>query len=318
VRIASAAYAFPAASRTLTELAAVGALESDPALLANFGFEHVRVADLESPYDMARTAAGAVLARVAVDPESVGLVVYGGTPAPLAYEAGPGSAASAAALRTTERFKYPGARLHHELGLVNATMIGVDQLACTTLFAAVRVARALCIAEGIDRALCVSAEFTPAEAYREAIYNCTSDAACAVLVERGGGPNRIVAAHTVTKGYYWDCDALRDEIVASYFPTARHVMLRTIEDAGWRPEDVDWVIPHNVSRRSWEVLLGLVRLPNARLWDVNIARDGHTLAGDNFINLADALESGRIARGERVLLFAYGYGAHWTALAMEA
>jgi 3-oxoacyl-[acyl-carrier-protein] synthase-3 len=318
VRIATAAYAFPAGSRTLAELAAVGALESDPALLANFGFERVRVADVESPYGMARSAADAVLERAGVDPESVGLLVYGGTPAPLAYEAGSAPAVSGVSLRTTGRFKYPGARLHHELGLVNATMIGVDQLACTTLFAAVRVARALCVAEGIERALCVSAEFTPADAYREAIYNCTSDAACAVLVERGAGPNRIVAAHTVTKGYYWDCDALRDEIVASYFPTARHVMLRTIDNAGWRPEDVDWVIPHNVSRRSWEVLLGLVHLPNARLWDANIARDGHTLAGDNFINLTDALESGRIAPGERVLLFAYGYGAHWTALAMEA
>src|SRR5690606_38059701 len=82
VRIASAAYAFPAASRTLRELAAVGALESDPALLANFGFERVRVACQETPYDMARSAAGAVLARAGVEPESVGLVVYGGTPAP--------------------------------------------------------------------------------------------------------------------------------------------------------------------------------------------------------------------------------------------
>lgn len=128
----------------------------------------------------------------------------------------------------------------------------------------------------------------------------------------------MVAGRTVTKGYYWDCDALRNEIVASYFPTARHVILRTLEDAGWRVDDVDWVIPHNVSRRSWDVLLGLLRLPNARIWDGNIARDGHTLAGDNFINLADALDSGRIEPRAKVLLFAYGYGAHWTALALEA
>jgi 3-oxoacyl-[acyl-carrier-protein] synthase-3 len=318
VRVATTAYAFPAASRTLPELAAAGALESDPALLAAFGFERVRAAVEESPYALARRAAGAVLAGAEIEPESIGLLVYGGTPAPLAYEAGAGSAAAAAGLRTTQRFHYPGARLHHELGLVNATLIGVDQLACTTLFAAVRVARALCVAESLDRALCVSAEFSPPEAGREAIYNCTSDAACAVLVERGTGPNRIVAARTVTKGYYWDCEARRDEIVASYFPTARHVILRTLEDAGWRPGDVDWVIPHNVSRRSWEVLLGLTQLPNAQLWDENIARDGHTLAGDNFINLADALESGRIAPGAKVLLFAYGYGAHWTAIALEA
>jgi 3-oxoacyl-[acyl-carrier-protein] synthase III len=318
VRIAGAAYAFPAVSRSLPELAAAGVLESDPALLSAFGFERVRAAEEESPYELAARAATTVLDGAGVPADSVDLLVYGGTPGPLAYEAGAGSAAGAARLRTTDRFLFPGARLHHELGLVNATLVGVDQLACTTLFAAVRVARALCVAEKLDRALCVSAEFSPAEAGREAIYNCTSDAACAVLVERGAGANRVVAARTVTKGYYWDCETRRDEIVASYFPTARHVILRTLDDAGWRTSDVDWVIPHNVSRRSWDVLLGLVGTSNARFWDENIARDGHTLAGDNFINLADALESGRIEAGAKVLLFAYGYGAHWTALALEA
>ena len=59
-------------------------------------------------------------------------------------------------------------------------------------------------------------------------------------------------------------------------------------------------------------------LHGARLWDDNIARIGHTLAGDNFINLADALERGDVVHGQKLLLFSYGYGAHWTALAVEA
>jgi 3-oxoacyl-[acyl-carrier-protein] synthase-3 len=164
----------------------------------------------------------------------------------------------------------------------------------------------------------VSSEFFPANAGREAIFNCTSDAACAVLVERNGLRNRLVSATTVTKGYYWDVDSLRDEIVASYFPTARHVLHRTIADAGWEPSDVDWVIPHNVSMRSWEILSGLVRLPRARLFTQNIVRHGHTLAGDNFINYRDALDGGCIESGQRVVLFSYGFGAHWTGIAVEA
>jgi 3-oxoacyl-[acyl-carrier-protein] synthase III len=78
------------------------------------------------------------------------------------------------------------------------------------------------------------------------------------------------------------------------------------------------VIPHNVSLRSWDILLALTGLGGARIWSQNLARDGHTLAGDNFINLCDALESGAVAEGDRLLLFSYGYGAHWTALALEA
>ena len=111
---------------------------------------------------------------------------------------------------------------------------------------------------------------------------------------------------------------MRNEIVASYFPTARHVMAEATRRAGWLPGDVTWVIPHNVSRRSWDILLPLAGLPKARLWSHNIARDGHTLAGDNFINLRDALDGGDVRPGERLLLFSYGFGAHWTALAVEA
>ena len=81
---------------------------------------------------------------------------------------------------------------------------------------------------------------------------------------------------------------------------------------------MDWVIPHNVSERSWDVLMGLLELPRAKVWTTNISRLGHTLAGDNFINLADAQLAGDVVPGDKLVLFSYGYGAHWTAMAVEA
>jgi 3-oxoacyl-[acyl-carrier-protein] synthase-3 len=316
--IGGISYAFPSTARTVRELAAAGLLQSEAHLLEEFGFGSVHVGVEETPYDLAFAAASELLRERGVDPESVGLLVYGGPPGITAFSAVPTPGQAAASVRGTERFHYPATRLQWELGLENATVLGVEQMACTTLFGAVRVARALCLAEGIERALCVMSEFHPAEAGREAIYNCTSDAACAVLVEREGERNRLVASTQVTKGYYWNADALRNEVVAGYFPTAKHVMERTLKEAGWRAEEVDWVIPHNVSLRSWRILLGLVRLPNARLWDRNVALRGHTLAGDNFVNLSDALRGGEVEPGQKLLLFSYGYGAHWTALAVEA
>lgn len=318
VGLSALSYAFPRRSATLEELAAQGQLASSPALLRRFGFEHSRVAEEESAYDLGLAAARSLLQRERIDPESIELLVHGGC-APGAFAAPRNAAeAGAAALASSDRFKYPGTRMQSELGLSRASVLGLSQLACTSLFGAVRVARALCEAEGLQRALCVTSELVPVEAGREALWNCTSDAGCAVLVESGAARRRIVAQAQVTKGFYWDCEAGRDELVASYFPTARHVIEETLERAGWRPEDVDWVIPHNVSLRSWQILLGLLRLPRARLYTKNLARDGHTLAGDNFINLADACAEGAVRDGERLLLFSYGYGAHWTALAVEA
>jgi len=316
--IGGIAYAFPAGSRSVGELARDNQLASSAETLESFGFDRVHVGVDETPYDLALTAARSLLEQNDIDPQSIGLLIYGGTPASMAFADATGSVDAATRLCTMSRFKYPSTRLQYDLDLANAWTFAVDQLACTTLLGAARIARALCLAEGIDRALCVSSEFFPVNAGREAIFNCTSDAACAVLIERDGPRNRLVSATNVTKGYYWDVETMRDEIVASYFPTARHVMLRTIADAGWDPGDVDWIIPHNVSMRSWEILSGLVRLPRARLFSQNISRHGHTLAGDNFINYRDALDGGCIEPGHKVVLFSYGFGAHWTGIAVEA
>jgi 3-oxoacyl-[acyl-carrier-protein] synthase-3 len=316
--IGGISYAFPAACRSVRELGARRQLTSAVGTLESFGFGSVHVAEQETPYDLALTAARRVLEENEIDPQSIGLLIYGGTPGSMSFADPAGSAAAAAGLCTMSRFNYPSSRLQYDLDLTNAWTFAVDQLACTTLLCAARVARSLCLTEGIERALCVSSEFFPASAGREAIFNCTSDAACAVLIERNGARNRLVSATTVTKGYYWDVDSRRDEIVASYFPTARHVMLRAIADAGWEPGDVDWIIPHNVSARSWEILASLVRLPRARLFTDNIARHGHTLAGDNFINYRDAVDGGCVEPGQKVLLFSYGFGAHWTGVAVEA
>ena len=318
VSIRSIGYAFPAASPSVRELAAAGQLQSEPELLEGFGFGRIHAAVHESPFELAALAAGRALDRAGVDPASIDVLIHGGIDGATAFGAAPEASASLAAHRTTARFRYPATRLQHELGLERAQAIGVGQLACTTLFGAVRVARALILAEGATRVLCVAADFFPADAGREAIWNLTSDAAVAVLIERGGERCALRGAAHVTKGYYWDPDALRQEMVAAYFPTSKHVIERTVASAGWTPSSVDWVMPHNVGERSWRILSSLAGLGGARIWTDNIARDGHTLAGDNFINLADALASRAVRRGQKLLLFSYGYGAHWTALALEA
>lgn len=311
-------YLFPATSQSVEELESSGQLESNAELLRRFGFGRVHVATTESPFELALQVGQRLLSEERIDPDSVDLFIAGGLPSELAFDPAHGAWDTGRAVRTTARFKYPGTRLAYELGLVNASVFGVGQLACTTLFAALRVARALCIAGDARRVLCINAEFFPPDAGRETLFNCTSDAAVAVLVDAGGEGLRLRGSSHISKGYYWDGDAMRNEIVASYFPSSRHAVQQAIAQAGWEPGDVDWIIPHNVSRRSWDVLVGLLKLPRARLWADNIERNGHTLAGDNFINLVDAIEQGDVVPGQRLLLFSYGYGAHWTALAVEA
>ena len=78
------AYAVPAVSRSVRELALAGALESDAGLLEGFGFARVHVACAESPYDLAHASASQLLTEQDIDPASIGLLVYGGTPSAIA------------------------------------------------------------------------------------------------------------------------------------------------------------------------------------------------------------------------------------------
>jgi 3-oxoacyl-[acyl-carrier-protein] synthase III len=86
------------------------------------------------------SAAKKLLEEAKVDPESVGLLIYGGTPGSMAFAPSERAESAAAGLCTMSRFKYPSTRLQYDLDLPNASTFALDQLACTTLLAAVRIA----------------------------------------------------------------------------------------------------------------------------------------------------------------------------------
>jgi 3-oxoacyl-[acyl-carrier-protein] synthase III len=307
VHIAAIEYALPGTALTLEQLAAAGRLTSAPAALRSFGFDRAWVADAEGSR-LAERACRRLLENTTADPASIDVLLYAGaTPAAHASRAG-----------LLGGFSYPVARLQYELGLVNARTIGISQTGCLGLMTAVRLARTLIVADpAVRRVLCVSEDVLPAGETREVLYNLISDGACAVLVQHGDGPNRLVAERQVTKGYYWDCAALANEIVAAYFPTARAIVSGLLADAGLSVNDIACVIPHNVSMRSWEILLQLTGIPADRLFGDNIAAKGHVISGDNFINLKDAEALDRLKSGDRVLLFNFGFGASWACLLLE-
>lgn len=307
VHIAAIEYALPDQSATLEELAAEGRLTSPPEVLRSFGFNRAWIARSERD-QLASRAVGRLLERTGVEPESIDIVFYAAAQA-ASHAAGDGLMGS---------FSYPAARLQYEFGLANARVVGVSQAGCLGLMTAVSLARATLVADaGVTRALCVSVDVLPAGSNREILYNLISDGACALIVERGDGPNRLIAERQITKGYYWNCDARANEIVAAYFPTARTIIRETLDAAGLSTDDVAGIVPHNVSLRSWEILLQLTGLPLARLYAENIADKAHVIGGDNFINLKDAGDGGRVRNGDRLLLFNFGFGASWACLLVE-
>jgi 3-oxoacyl-[acyl-carrier-protein] synthase-3 len=324
VGIDAVAYWLPPGAPTLDELHAAGKLRGAPETLAAFGFERARVADGESHVDMAMRAVGALLDETAVSPDEIDLVLYAGALTSSSTMA-TAPAPDGAVLRMTdvmEFFQYPVSRVQSEFDLTRAAVAGVDQQGCASIFSALRLGRAMLLAERDLRAvLCVSADRLPPGAPRELVYNVVSDGACAALLRRGTAAapvaNRIVACSQVTKGAFWDAGSLESEVIAAYFPTARTVIQDTLRKAGLTIDDIAWIIPHNVSLRSWEILLGLLGAPRERLFADNIARVGHTIASDNLLNLRDAVDAGVVRAGDYLLLFTFGYGLNWSCMVVQ-
>jgi 3-oxoacyl-[acyl-carrier-protein] synthase-3 len=318
VGIDALTYWLPEASPTLAELEARGTVRG-AAALASFGFRQARVAESESHVDMAAHAVRSLLDETGTPADEIDLVLYAGAlTSSTTMECGPAPAGSVLHMRDfMDFFKYPVSRLQSEFDLTNASVAGIDQQGCAAIFSAIRLARATLLAEpDVRTVLCVSADRLPHDVSREVVYNLVSDGACAMLLRRGVR-NRIVAMHQVTKGAFWDAGSLENEIIAAYFPTARTVIETTLRKAGVTLDDIAWVIPHNVSLRSWEILLGLIGCPREKLFSENIGRVGHTIAADNFINLRDATDTGRIRQGDLLLLFTFGYGLNWSCMVVE-
>lgn len=320
VRIAGVAYRLPDTVVDLEELHARGKLESAPGTLAAFGFRRAHLAERESHVEMAFRAVDDLLRETDAQADEIGLVLYASALASsstLVSDPAPDGAAFHLP-EVTDFFAYPVSQIQAEFGLTRATALGVNQQACASLFSAIRIGRSMLLAEPeLGAVLCVAADRFPPHVPREMTYNIVSDGASAALLRRGWSHDRILACGHVTKGALWDAAGMENEIIAAYFPTARTVILETLCQAGLGMDDIAWIVPHNVSLRSWEILLGLLEFPREKLFADNIARVGHTIASDVLLNLRDLLDSGRVRDGDRLLLFTFGYGLNWSCIVVE-
>lgn len=279
--------------------------------LAAFGFTGAAVAESTAP--LALRAARRAMAHAGVNAEEVSTLLWASALAEAHRQ--PSAAATGGLL---DHFCYSASWLQEELGLGQATVSGVAQQGCAGMFAALRLGRALLLAEPeLNSVLCVGVDALPPEANREVLYNVISDAACAVVLAREAVRFRWLAYHQISKGYYWDVPARGHEIIAAYFPTAKAAILGSLKRATMAPADIDLVIPTGVNASSWPILLRLCGIPEDRLYRPRQSF-GHTVAADSMLLLEEAVSASAVRPGMRVLLFSYGFGSSWCSLVVEA
>jgi 3-oxoacyl-[acyl-carrier-protein] synthase-3 len=92
--------------------------------------------------------------------------------------------------------------------------------------------------------------------------------------------------------------------------------MRAVENAAMSLDDVDLVVPHQANARIIEATARALGIPMDRVF-LNVDRYGNTSAATVPIAVTEAVASGRIKRGDKVVLVAFGAGGTSGAVALE-
>lgn len=296
---------------SVEEVGRRGLLHSEPAHFREAGFELQRVCE---PHTTCLDLARRVCEPLRAELQGVGGIVYHSALPINSQQPLSGGAAQSREIRQLADF--PASHLQAELGLPDAFVLGVTQQACTGFFGALRVARALLLAEPeLSALLCVTADRVPEGWLRESTYNPLSDGAIACVASKRVSGFKVLAIHQLTNGALALASA--DELVGSYFTYTHRLIVETLAKAELTLADIAWIVPQNLAASAWSVLASLLRFAPERVLCASRAQAGHLVSGCNFLNLLEGLGSGVFAAGDRILLPIAGYGLNWQCLILE-
>jgi 3-oxoacyl-[acyl-carrier-protein] synthase III len=314
VFVSSLGHALGDEARTVEETTARGDTGSPAAQLRRAGFaRHHVCGSSTSAYDLARRA----VAAMSEPHGAIDTILYA-TCLPANAQLDEASARSAFARSRDVKhlMDFPASRLQAELDLGSATVIGIDQQACTGMLGALRVGAALLRSEPeTTRILCVTADRFPAGALYEQAYNLISDGAAACVLSRQARGFRLLACHAIANGAL--ARAGDDEVIGVYFTYTHRLISETLARARIGIADLDWIVPQNTNITGWTILSRLLGFERGRVYCDTLAEVGHVISADNLINLERLDSTGALRSGQRVLLAMAGYGMHWQAVLLQ-
>ncbi len=174
--------------------------------------------------------------------------------------------------------------------------------------------RGTCILFG-DGAGAVVVSASPEPAGPHGIELTTEPAGAYMIWVPAGGARRPPSADSVTRGEHFLRMEGRD-VYRFATRTLATTALAAIARAGLRPEEIDLYIPHQANARIIEAVAKGLGLPMERMF-VNVDRYGNTSAASIPIALAEAVDGGRVAVGDRLVVVAFGAGFTSGAAAFE-
>ncbi|MBI5495592.1 MAG: ketoacyl-ACP synthase III [Deltaproteobacteria bacterium] len=314
VRIRATGRALPARVVTNADLVAMGAPLSDDEMVRLSGIRtrHWLGAG-ESTGDLALTAAREALARSGLRSDEVDRLIL-------------------ATVSPDHPSPATACRVQHALGLSPVPAYDVAATCTGFVFALEQAARAVCTGDRAVLAVAADARSRWLDVTDRATCALFGDGAGAALVTPGPPGAGLIAVGVASEGsgffsVHVPAGGAREPITAEGLAARRHTirmadgpqvymqavegLLATAEEllaaTGLALTDVDLVVPHQANRRLVERFMRLARLPAERVL-LNVDRLGNISGASTAVALDEALTTGRVRAGARVLILAAGAG----------
>ncbi len=230
--------------------------------------------------------------------------------------------------------------LQRKLGANRAFAFDVGA-ACSGFVYALGVADGLMTSQNLDNVLVVGAEtLSRVTDYRDR-ETCIlfGDGAGVVLLGRRPNSSVKFASHLASNGSLGDLLTMKNQRPLSpYDRTQSHetayIEMRgrevfkhavrmlsessqiVMEKAGLKVSDIDWFIPHQANQRIMEAVADSLGLRTDQIAN-NIATTGNTSSASIPLAFSQYVEAGKIRRGDKILMAAFGAGITYGAAVLE-
>lgn len=136
-----------------------------------------------------------------------------------------------------------------------------------------------------------------------------------LLIIRGGGSRNPTSKETVEQNMhtlYMEGNKIFKIAVKSMGDAA----VKILEKNGFTGDDLDWLIPHQANLRIIDATAKRIHLLPQKVI-INIEKYGNTSSASIPLAFAEAVEDGRIRRGDLIVLDAFGAGLTWGSVLLR-
>ena len=296
-----------------------------PGIVADYaGARTVReAADGELPSDMAIAAAQEALRDAGMEPDQIDLIIYCGAGLP------------------DYVIPQTSGKIQHALGASRAFAFDLVQ-GCSGMLSALQTAKGyIALGEGIDTVLlCSGDKWSQFTRYHAADSVFFGDGGGAVIVQRGCPDFQVLCFNIITEGLYhdlWRIEAggikhpVTEEALAKglhyydcydkarahgpfkdlYVPTIIRGIRGALEKCGLVPEDIAYFDMVNANLRVLEIVAQSLGIPIENTSADVLREYGHFGAYDIYFNLKQAVSSGKVKKGDIIVMQSTGVGFTW-------